>query len=146
MNERKREYFDRQVEWILAQLPQAIIRILEEVPLHVEDQPTKSLLLRLRLTQKLKIEDKKTLCSVLSGTPYGKTSKYFGTHAYLPKGISIPHGITIFRRGIVAASRDEEGKVRRDNLRQQIHSIILRELARLHGMNEKEIASLQGVF
>ena len=137
MNERKREYFDRQVEWVLAHLPQAILRILEDVPLHVEDRPSKQLM------QKLQIEDTSKLCSYLSGAPCGKTSKHFGTHVYLPKGICEPHSVTIFRRGIVVASRDEEGKIRRDTIRQQIRTVILQELARLLSMSEKDTADIR---
>ena len=149
MNERKREYFDRQVEWVLAQLPQGILRILEDVPLHVEDRPSKQLMQQLRLALKLgadgagKLRSGK-LCSYLSGVPYGKTSQYFGLHAYLPAKIPEPHSVTIFRRGIVVASRDEEGKVCRDRIRQQIRSSILCSLARLHGMKEEEIADRYG--
>ena len=140
MNERKREYFDRQVEWVLSRLPQGVLHILESVPLHVEDRPSKSLM------RKVQIKDATKICSYLCGAPCGKTSKHFGTHVYLPKGICEPNSVTIFRRGIVAASRDEEGQVRRDSIRQQIRTSILCALARLLGMGEKEIADIRCGF
>ena len=53
-----------------------------------------------------------------------------------------PNNITIFRRGVVAASRDKWGKVRRNRLRREIRITILHELAHLLGMNEEEITEI----
>jgi predicted Zn-dependent protease with MMP-like domain len=52
------------------------------------------------------------------------------------------NSITIFGRGIIAASRDEWGKVKRNSLRVQIRITILHELAHLHGMEDDEIAAI----
>jgi len=134
MNPRNREYFDQQVEWVLARLPQDVLHILQEVPLYVEDQPSR------RLMQTLDIGDARKLCGYFSGTPHGKTSRYFGSNVYHPAEIPVPKSVTLFRRGIVAAVRDEAGRVRRNGLRQQIRTTVLRELARLHGMKEGGIA------
>ena len=129
MNKHNRNFFDKQVEWVLARLPQSVLRILLEVPLHVEDQPSK------RLRQELNIDDPEELCGYFCGVPYGEGS-VFST------AVHVPNSVTIFRRGIVAASRDDFGKVRRSNLRRQIRITILHELAHLHGMEEEEIAEM----
>jgi len=129
MNQSNRAYFDRQVEWVLDQLPQKVLRLLREVPLHVEDQPSK------RLMQELEIEDAEDLCGYFSGIPYSEMTVW-------GSGVSLPNSITIFRRGIVAESRDEWGKVSRSHLRQQIRITILHELAHLHGMDEDEIIEI----
>jgi predicted Zn-dependent protease with MMP-like domain len=107
---------------------------LEEIPLHVEDQPSK------RLMQELEIEDSEELCGYFSGVPFSGVSM-FG-HLYASRAIPLPNSITIFRRGIVAASRDEWSKVNRNSLRRQIRITILHELAHLHGMDEEEIAEI----
>jgi predicted Zn-dependent protease with MMP-like domain len=126
MEQKERDYFDRQVEWVLDRLPEKILRILQETPLHVEDQPAED------LWQELEITDAEELCGCFSGTPYTESSVF-------TVGALLPNIVTIFRRGIIAASRDEFGKVRRTQLRQQIRITILHELAHLHGMDEDEI-------
>ena len=54
----------------------------------------------------------------------------------------MPNSITIFRRGIIAESKSEWGKVSRIRLRKQIRITILHELAHLHGMDEDEIVEI----
>ena len=132
MNQSKRDYFDRQVGWVLDRLPQKILRILVEVPLHVEDQPS------IRLMEDLGIENSEELCGYYSGIPFNEVS-VFGENVYLAAGVPFPNSVTIFRRGIVAAARNEQGKVSRNQLRKEIRVTILHELAHLHGMDEDEI-------
>jgi len=126
MEQKDRDYFDLQVEWVLDRLPEKIIRILNETPLHVEDQPAKY------LRQELDIADAEELCGCFSGMPYNESSVF-------SVGVSMPNIVTIFRRGIIAASMDEFGKVHRRELRRQIRITILHELAHLHGMDDDEI-------
>ena len=135
MNQNNRDYFDRQVKRVLERLPQKVLRILEAVPLHVEDQPSKQLM------QKLKIETPEELCGYFCGVPYNEVSM-FGTNVYVPADAPMLNCITIFRRGIIAASRDEWEKVNRNQLRLQIRITILHELAHLHGMDEDEITEI----
>jgi predicted Zn-dependent protease with MMP-like domain len=134
MNQRNRDKFDQQVEWVLARLPRRILRILKEVPLHVEDQPSK------RLMWVLKIDDAEELCGYFCGVPYGE--RKVESFDVVFHGAALPNSITIFRRGIVAEARDEWGKVSRHSLRRQIRITILHELAHLHGMSEEEIAAI----
>jgi len=136
MNQRLRDIFDHQVEWVLARLPQPILHVLEEVPLHVEDRPSNHLM------RDLNIDDAEELCGYFCGVPYTEGGRYFGTNVYIAPGVALSNSITIFRRGIVAESRDEWGKVSRKSLREQIRITILHELAHLHGMSEEEIAEI----
>jgi len=129
VNQTKRDYFDEQVAWVLERLPKNVLRILLEVPLHVEDQPSK------HLCQELELDDPEELCGCFTGVAYGEGSA-------LSTNVSLPNSITIFRRGIIAESRDENGKIRRSSLRHQIRVTILHELAHLHGMDEEEIGCL----
>ena len=129
MNQNNRDYFDKQVDWVLDGLPQQILRMLEEVPLHVEDQPSE------RLMEELNIADAEDLCGYFCGTPYSEGTPYV-------QHTTLPNSITIFRRGIAAEARDDDGKIRRSSLRRQIRITILHELAHLHGMDEDEIAKV----
>jgi predicted Zn-dependent protease with MMP-like domain len=136
MNQRNRDIFDQQVEWVLARLPRSIHRILGEVPLHVEDRPSKDLM------RDLKIDDAEELCGYFCGVSYTEGGRYFGTSVYIAPGVPMSNSITIFRQGVVAASMDEWGKVSRKNLRQQIRITILHELAHLLGMSEEAITEI----
>ena len=133
MNQNNRDYFDRQVEWVLERLPQSVLRILQEVPLHVEDQPSQQLM------QELNITEPEELCGYFCGVPYSETNTFAGVFS---AGVYMPNNITIFRRGVIAGARDEWGKVCRKKLRREIRITILHELAHLHGMEEEEIASM----
>jgi predicted Zn-dependent protease with MMP-like domain len=129
MNQNKRDDFDRQVERVLARLPQHVLRLLNEVPLHVEDKPPK------RLMQELRMEDGEELCGFFSGVPFGERNVF-------DSAVPLPSSITIFRRGIIAEARAEFGKVSVSELRRQIRITILHELAHLHGMDENEITEI----
>ena len=135
MNKTKRNKFDEQVEWVLARLPKNVLRLLHEVPLHVEDQPAK------RLMRELKIEEPDELCGYFSGVPYTE-GRHFGAVSFSSTGEPVSNSITIFRQGIIAIARDEWGKVKRSSLREQIRITILHELAHLHGMDDNEIAEI----
>ena len=132
MNQSNRNYFDQQVGWVLDRLPRKILRILMEVPLHVEDQPSKSLM------EDKGIDDPEGLCGYYNGIPLNEGS-VFGANVYMPVGVPFPNSVTIFRRGIIAAAKNELGKVSRNQLRKEIRITILHELAHFHGMDEDEI-------
>ncbi|MDR3233965.1 MAG: metallopeptidase family protein [Planctomycetaceae bacterium] len=123
----KRDYFDKQVEWVLAALPRKVLKMLEEVPLHVEDRPSKQLM------KTLQIEYDDELCGYFSGIPLDRKQEM---------NARLPNSVTIFRKGIVAESLDESGKVHRNELRRQIRITILHELAHYHGIGEEELEML----
>lgn len=136
MNQSNRDYFDLQVEWVMDRLPQSVLDTMQEIPLHVEDQPSE------RLMQQLGIADAEELCGYFSGVPYVEGTAYFGDNVYLSAELPVQNSVTIFRRGIVAESRNDQGKISRIQLRRQIRITILHELAHLHGMNDDEIANI----
>jgi predicted Zn-dependent protease with MMP-like domain len=127
MNQRKREYFDRQVERVLGKLPDVVVRLLEEVPLHVEDYPSRKIM----RSKKVKYID--DLCGYFSGVPIGEQ-----LHAQP----SAPTSITIFRYGIFSLAVDSDGTFSKKELRRQIRITILHELGHYHGMTENEIRKI----
>jgi predicted Zn-dependent protease with MMP-like domain len=98
--------------------------------------------------QDLKIDDAEELCGYFSGVePHFEMGAKSWTGMALPGiwgmvEVPWPNSITIFRQGVVAASRDEWGKVSRNDLRQQIRITILHELAHLLGMSEEAITEI----
>ena len=127
MNPKKRAYFDRQVDWVIERLPKRVLRMLEDIPLHVEDRPSK------RQMRELSIEHPNDLCGCFVGVVKGDR------HSYQAK---TPNFIAIFRGGVFENSVDDEGYVDRQKLREQIRVTILHELAHYVGFDEDELDEL----
>lgn len=127
MNSHKRDYFDEQVEWVLARLPRKIHRLLEEIPLHVEDRPSR------KMMRELDVEHDDELCGCFTGVAIDEIYE---------RNQSVPNTITLFRKGIFAQACDEEGNIDRAELRRQIRITILHELAHFHGMDEDELQEI----
>jgi len=123
----KREFFDKQVERVLARLPKKILKLLDEVPLHVEDRPSKQLM------SELQIEFSDELCGYFAGVPINQRYEYTSR---------IPNSITIFRSGIWASHLDETSRFCLRELRRQIRITILHELAHYHGIEEEELEEI----
>ncbi|MDR1485178.1 MAG: metallopeptidase family protein [Planctomycetaceae bacterium] len=127
MNQRKRDYFDRQVKYVLSELPKSVIQLLDEIPLHVEDYPSNEI----RRLKRIKYID--DLCGYFSGVPIGEQ-----LHAQP----HTPTTITIFRYGIFALATNKKGDFSLKELRRQIRITILHELGHYHGLTEKEIKKI----
>ncbi len=124
MNPQKRRYFDEQVEWVLRRLPEKVLRLLDEVPLCVEDHPSKTLMRRMG------VEDPDDLCGCFHGRAIDERDALNAV---------TPDQIMIFRRGIYGMAYDEEGRPSRKELRNQIRITIVHELGHYHGMDEDEV-------
>ncbi len=127
MNPRKRDYFDKQVEWVLARQPRKILRLLDEVPLHVEDRPSS------KLMRELGVARDDELYGLFSGVAIDERYE---------RNQSTPNCVMIFRKGLFTSAFDTEGHFSRDELREQIRITILHELAHFHGMDEDEIRAI----
>jgi predicted Zn-dependent protease with MMP-like domain len=103
------------------------LKLLEEVPLHIEDKPPK------RLKHELQIEFDEDLCGYFAGLPLNRQYEH---------SARIPNSITVFRRGIWAKHLDEAGQFCLRELRRQIRITILHELAHYHGIEEDELEQL----
>ncbi len=128
MNPATRDRFDRQLEIVLDKLPPVVHRLLERIPLHVEDYPSPEVL------EKKNIDDPEELCGLFTGLSIQDRSiEHSGT---------LPDVVTIYRLGILAAARDRRGRLTAPRLREQIRITILHELAHYHGLTEEEIDEL----
>jgi predicted Zn-dependent protease with MMP-like domain len=128
LNPRTRRRFDQQLERVLEKLPRLVHRLIEKVPLHVEDYPSPAVL------EEMGIEYRDELCGLFTGMPLTQRSvDHSGT---------LPDVVTIYREGILAAAADDDGRIRSDRLREQIRITILHELAHFHGLNEDELREL----
>ncbi|GHT11295.1 hypothetical protein FACS1894170_04650 [Planctomycetales bacterium] len=122
-----RNIFDKQVQAVLAELPETVLHLLDEVPLHIEDKPSR------RLMKELHIETDDELCGIFQGVALNERSELH------PR---LPDSVTIFRKGILAQVAEEHGTISRKELRRQIRITILHEYAHLHGIDEEELETL----
>lgn len=125
MNQRDRDYFDKQVQEVLDRLPRRINRLLEEVPLHVEDRPPAW------LRKELGIRNPCGLLGCFTGVPLDTIQRRNGS--------GLPTMITIYRAGICATAKTEEGRISVKKLREQIRITILHEIGHYYGMDEQDL-------
>jgi predicted Zn-dependent protease with MMP-like domain len=123
-----RDRFDRQLERVLGQMPPLIHDLLERVPLHVEDYPSRDVL------EEKGIDDPAELCGLFSGVALPEKSV---EHSGM-----LPDVVTIYRLGIMEAARDRFGRLTAEGLREEIRVTLLHELAHFHGMDEDELEQL----
>ena len=128
MDPRDRRRFDDLLEAIIAELPEHIHERLDEVPVVVEDRPTRQLL------DDMQIDGPGTLlCGLHSGIPLTRRSvEHSGT---------IPDQIMLFREPIVAVARFRRGGSLRD-LERQVRITLLHEIGHHFGLDEDDLAAL----
>ena len=128
MNVKLRELFDTQLEAVLAELPQQVHDLLDEVPLVVEDYPSREIMRRMR------VRHRGDLCGLYTGIPLiHRSVEHWGT----PSDV-----IHIYREGILSISRRTDGTISLPRLRKQIRKTILHELGHHHGLTERELREL----
>ena len=120
-----RERFDALLEGVLGGLPPELHRLIEEVPVVVEDAPT------VEDMRHVGARRKDTLCGMYTGIPLTRRSvEHSGT---------LPDVIRIFRRGILAASADRRGRITKGALRRQIRVTVLHEIGHHFGLSEADL-------
>lgn len=128
MNSRTRQYFDDQLDWVLEQLPPVVHELIEDVPLHVEDYPSR------RVMEQMGVQYRDQLCGLYTGIPLTERSVW--------QSGTLPDVVTIYREGILAQARGADGRVRTGRLRREIRITLLHELAHHHGLDEDELREL----
>ena len=135
MTRSERERFDRLFEEVLDALPPGIHKLVEEVPLVLEDRPSRQLLRELGIE-----DDDEILCGVHTGVPLTDRS------VERPDASDV---VQIFREGVIdmAGGWDEDedddgpfGGVER--IREEIRITILHELGHHFGLDEDDLDRL----
>ena len=128
MDPRTRQNFDEQFEYVLRDMPPLVHELIERVPLHLEDYPSRETL------DELGIRHRSELCGLYTGIPLTDRSvQHSGT---------LPDVVTLYREGILASARGVDGRVRRSRLRREMRITLLHELAHHHGLDEDELRDL----
>ena len=128
MNQATRDRFDRLLEEVLDELPDYVHQLIEQVPLHVEDYPSQEVMLSTGVRRR------DQLCGLFTGIPITE-------HSILHSG-NLPNVVTIYREGILAATRSNYGRITDDALFEEIRITVLHELAHHHGLDEDELHEL----
>ena len=135
MTRSERERFDRLFEEVLAGLPPGIHRLIEEVPIVLEDRPSREIL------RELGIEDEdEILCGLHTGVPLTDRSV---------ERAEASDVVQVFREGVVDMAggweedEDDEGPFGGvDRIREEIRITVLHELGHHFGLDEDDLDRL----
>jgi predicted Zn-dependent protease with MMP-like domain len=128
MDAHTRNLFDKQLEQVLEEMPPLVHKLLEEVPLYVEDYPSDQVM------KEMNIQHRDDLCGLYTGIPLDEKS--------ISHSGQLSDVVTIYREGIISLATDENGHLSRRQLRQDIRITILHELAHYHGLSEEDLEEL----
>ncbi len=135
MTRSERERFDRLFEEVLDALPSGIHKLIEEVPIVLEDRPSRQLLRELGIE-----DDDEILCGVHTGVPLTDRS------VERPDASDV---VQIFREGVIDMAGgweedvDEEGPFGGvERIREEIRITILHELGHHFGLDEDDLDRL----
>jgi predicted Zn-dependent protease with MMP-like domain len=125
MHPDERAWFDEQLEIVIDELPPLVQQLIQEVPLIVDDHPSRE------LCEKMKLEYRDDLCGLYVGRSLDEESVMAsGDH---------PNTVYLFREGILGEAAEDDGTVFDDRLREEIRITILHEYGHHHGMDEDEL-------
>jgi predicted Zn-dependent protease with MMP-like domain len=128
MHPRLRDFFDKRLEKVLAGLPEWVLKLLDEVPLCVEDYPSDEVL------REVGVSDRGSMCGLYTGVPISERS--------ITDPSRLPDTVTIYREGILRAAEDAHGNLSEPELLRQIRITVLHELGHYHGLDEQELEAL----
>jgi predicted Zn-dependent protease with MMP-like domain len=128
MNIELRDLFDGELEKVLAEAPQRVRDLIEEIPLVVEDYPSAEVM------QRMRVRHRSQLCGLYTGIPLIHRSIQ---HSGVPSDV-----IHIYREGILGQARKHDGTINLAKLRKQIRITVMHELGHHHGMTESDLREL----
>jgi len=123
-----RDYFDRQLEAVMQEMPPQIHKLLDEVPMYVEDYPSRHVLRDSRVRHAWQLQ------GLYTGIPLTERS-------VMHSGV-LSDVIHVFRLGVLTSATDRRGEIDEAELRRQIRITILHELGHHHGLDEDDLAEL----
>lgn len=122
-----RQMFDAHVEAVLDSLPQQVHALLETVPLHVEDRPSRE------VRREMNLDPYDDLYGLYTGVPLTER------HMDMTR---LPDVVTIYRESLLDTATRDDGTLDEDELREQIRITILHELGHHYGFTEDDLEEL----
>lgn len=124
----QRRVFDEVLDEVLGELPEEITALLEEVPLVVDDRPTRELLAQLG------VDRPEWLRGLYTGVPLTRRSVHDTGR--------MPDVIRVFRLGILTSAHGRGRRLDRRRLRRQVRTTLLHEIGHHFGMDEAYLRRL----
>ena len=128
LTDEQRAYFDRQLEYVMGEMPPRVHELLREIPMYVDDYPSPQIMRRMRLRRP------DQLCGLYTGVPLTQRSVELS-------GV-LSDVIHIFRLGILSMATDRQGRLNETELRRQIRITVLHEVAHFFGIDDDELDDL----
>ena len=125
MRQADRKPFDAALEQVLTELPEELKRLLDEVPLIVDDRPSRSILAKARIGRA------EFLCGLYTGIPLTRRSVHHSGN--------LPDVIRLFRLGIITAAGADKGRPFEPALKEQIRRTLLHEIGHHFGLGEEDL-------
>lgn len=124
---------DEAVAREIAALPEHLRRLIDEIPIVILDEPTAEMLRDLGIDPANEIA-REEICGLHTGIPMTEDSvEYSG---------DLPTTIHLFRRGLVSMALDEQGRLDRETLDEEVRITILHELGHHFGLEEGDLDDL----
>ncbi len=141
MNQRQRDEFDEMVGDAIEQLPPAVRALLDEVPVIVEDHPTREILGELADDPEV-LNDPTSLCGLHTGP--------MATERGVDHSGELPNQIYLFREGILALAGGwpepteppESSEEKLDAIFDEIVTTLLHEIGHQFGLDEDDLTRL----
>lgn len=134
MDQHARERFDGLLEEVLAGLPPSLHALLEEVPLIVEDRPSR------QQAEELAAELGDTTAEALMEELCGLHSGPMLTERSVEELPDVPENVMLFREGIVAIAGGWAAGD--DAVREEIRITVLHEIGHHFGLEEEDLEEL----
>lgn len=128
LTEDERQYFDTQLELVLPTLPADVKRLIDQIPIVVEDRASRKLL------NDLGIESPEELLGLYRGVSLDKQS--------IDQSGVLPEIVNLFRIGILAHAADRRGRITDAALQNEIRTTILHEYGHHFGLDDDELEAM----
>lgn len=133
MTDEARERFDGLLEEIIASLPPGIAKLLDEIPVIVEDHPAPDVLEEFR-NEDGTLPARDELCGLHSGVAFTERS--------VEAAGELPTDIFLFREGIIAEAGGWDQPQAEDHILDEIEITLLHEIGHQFGLDEDDLEKL----
>ncbi len=133
MTDEDRDRFDALLEEIIGALPPGIAKLLDVVPLIVEDYPAPDVLEEFR-NEDGTLPERDELCGLHSGIALTERS--------VEESAEQPNGIYLYREGIIAQAGGWDGPEAEEAILDEIEITLLHEIGHEFGLDEDDLERL----
>lgn len=131
MTDAERDLFDTLLEEALDELPEGVLRMLDDMPLVVDDRPSGEVLRSMGMTP----AEGDELCGLFTGLAQTEET-------LLESPVELPNNVQLYREGIVLAAGGWKGRDAEDRVYEQIMITLLHEIGHRFGLDEDDLEAL----